>query len=163
MIFQHFYLIEKRLKGGFCTNFFLQLNTIPFSILERTKWSIAGFQRENINLSCCVIVGICEYFMSTLLLPTYFYQAKHLFMFCYYNKTFLLVVNCVYSFEYVQKYTQIILHVFVLLGLSCGWTVNDNSHVVRLLLFIDDLGQILAVYAMKHTVFSICCCLTVDV
>ena len=143
--------------------FFLQLNTIPFSILERTKWSIAGFQRENINLSCCVIVGICEYFMSTLLLPTYFYQAKHLFMFCYYNKTFLLVVNCVYSFEYVQKYTQIILHVFVLLGLSCGWTVNDNSHVVRPLLFIDDLGQILAVYAMKHTVFSICCCLTVDV
>ena len=38
--------------------------------------------------------------------------------------------------------TQIILHVFALLGLSCGWTVNDNSHVFRLLL-LDDLGQLL--------------------
>ena len=32
----------------------------------------------------------------------------------------------------VLKYT-IILHVFVLLGLSCGWTVNDNSHAVHLM------------------------------
>ena len=38
--------------------------------------------------------------------------------------------------------TQIILHVFALLGHSCGWTVNDNSHVVRIFL-LDDLVQVL--------------------
>ena len=76
-------------------------------------------------------------------ITTHTYQAKHPFMLCAII-TRRLLEKCLFPLNVlvVLKYT-IILHVFVLLGLSCGWTVNDNSHAVHLMFQYFELNFVL--------------------